>query len=140
MIWIWEYDSGRCISIIQCEMSALKCVSFSPNGNYLATAGKDINNWEQIVVWDIEGVYTENKPPNILAKQVSDFNILTLKFSPFDNLKMASCGKENIRFWRIKNKFIQGSAVVLNQHAWNTIFTDLDFENGFKSSDPVENE
>ena len=68
-------------------------------------------------MWDIEGIYTENRPPTILAKQVSDFNILTLKFSPFDNLKMASCGKENIRFWRIKNKFIQGSAVVLNQHA-----------------------
>jgi len=47
-------------------------------------------------VWDIEGIYTENRPPTILAKQVSDFNILTLKFSPFDNLKMASCGKENI--------------------------------------------
>jgi len=29
---------------------------------------------------------------------------------------------------------------VLNQHARNTIFTDLDFESGFKSSDPVENE
>lgn len=32
MIRIWEYDSGRCISIIQSEMSALKCISFSPNG------------------------------------------------------------------------------------------------------------
>lgn len=28
----------------------------------------------------------------------------------------------------------------MNQHARNTVFTDLDFENGFKSSDPVENE
>jgi len=47
-------------------------------------------------VWDLEAVFAEHKPASILAKQVSDFNILSLKFSPFDNLKLASCGKENI--------------------------------------------
>jgi WD40 repeat protein len=63
-----------------------------------------------------------------------------LRFSPIDSYKLASCGRENIRFWRIKNGHIPGSAVVLNHHARNTIFTSLDFEFGFKSSDPVENE
>lgn len=55
---------------------------------------------------------------------------------------MASCGKENIRFWRIKenNGTIRGSAVVLNHHARNTVFTCLDFEYGFKSIDPKESE
>jgi hypothetical protein len=64
-----------------------------------------------------------------------------LKFSPIDSTRLASCGKENIRFWRIKNNgSIRGSAVVLNHHARNTVFTSLDFEYGFKSSDPKENE
>jgi hypothetical protein len=54
---------------------------------------------------------------------------------------MASCGKENIRFWRIKeNGSIRGSAIVLNHHARNTIFTCLDFEYGFRSVEPKENE
>jgi len=44
MIRIWDYDSGKCVCIIQCEMAALKCVSFSPDSNFLATAGKDHNN------------------------------------------------------------------------------------------------
>ena len=68
MIRIWEYDTGRCISIVQSEMSALKCVSFSPNGQLLATAGKDHNNREQIVVWDLESVFADHKPASILAK------------------------------------------------------------------------
>jgi WD repeat-containing protein 90 len=76
-----------------------------------------------------------------VAKQTSDFNILSLKFSPIDSTRMASCGKENIRFWRIKeNGSIRGSAIVLNHHARNTIFTCLDFEYGFRSVDPKENE
>ena len=54
---------------------------------------------------------------------------------------MASCGKENIRFWRIRETGnIRGSAVVLNHHARNTVFTCLDFEYGFRSADKSENE
>jgi hypothetical protein len=54
---------------------------------------------------------------------------------------MASCGKENIRFWRIKdNGSIRGNAIVLNHHARNTIFTSLDFDYGLRSVDPKENE
>ena len=48
---------------------------------------------------------------------------------------MVSCGKENIRFWRIRETSnIRGSAVVLNHHARNTVFTCLDFEWGARAS------
>jgi len=58
-----------------------------------------------------------------------------LKFSPIDNCRLVSCGKENIRFWRIKEtNNIRGSAVVLNHHARNTVFTSLDFEWGARAS------
>lgn len=60
---------------------------------------------------------------------------MSIKFSPVDNSRLVSCGKENIRFWRIKetgNKcaHLRGAAVVLNHHARNTVFTSLDFEWG----------
>jgi WD repeat-containing protein 90 len=118
----------------------LKCLSFSYDGKYLASVGKDSHNKEMIIVWDISKI-TQGQKPEIVAKQTSDFNILSLKFSPIDSTRMASCGKENIRFWRIKeNGSIRGSAIVLNHHARNTIFTCLDFEYGFRSVDPKENE
>lgn len=53
---------------------------------------------------------------------------MTIKFSPVNTEQLVSCGKENIRFWRVKNQHLPGSPVVLNHHARNTIFTVLDFE------------
>ena len=44
------------MSIISCEMSAIKCLAFSSNGNFLSAAGKDYTNRELIVVWNIEGI------------------------------------------------------------------------------------
>jgi len=55
--------------------------------------------------------------------------VLCLKFSPVDNTRLVSCGKENIRFWRIRETGnIRGSSVVLNAHARDTVFSSLDFE------------
>jgi WD40 repeat protein len=130
IIRIWDYHTARCLSMLPMPVVTMKCLSFSPDGRFLASVGKDAHNKELIVVWDISRIH-RNEKPEILARQTSDFNILSLKFSPIDNYRMVSCGKENIRFWRIKETGnIRGSAVVLNQHARNTVFTCLDFEHG----------
>jgi WD40 repeat protein len=121
-------------------VQTVKCLSFSFDGKYLAGCGKDSHNRELIVIYDISKV-TRGEKPEIYAKQTSEFNILSIKFSPIDSNRLASCGKENIRFWRIKDQgSIRGSAVVLNHHARDTVFTCLDFEYGFRSSDKNENE
>lgn len=126
--------------MVTMPVNTLKCLSFSYDGRYLASSGKDTHNREILIVWDITRI-AKGEKPEIVAKQTSDFNILCLKFSPIDSSRLASCGKENIRFWRIKeNGVIRGSAVVLNHHARNTVFTSLDFEFGFRSNDPKENE
>ena len=59
--------------------------------------GKDAHNKEMIIIWDISKVGKMEKP-EIVARQTSDVNILCLKFSPVDNTRLVSCGKENIRF------------------------------------------
>lgn len=63
-----------------------------------------------------------------MNKHISEFNILCLKFSPVENLRLISCGKENIKFWRIKNYHMNGCPVVLNNYARQSIFTVLDFD------------
>ena len=83
-------------------VTSLKCLSFSHDGNFLASVGKDVHNKELIYIWDISKIH-RGEQPKIIAKQTSEFNVLALKFSPIDSSRLASCGKENIRFWRIRN-------------------------------------
>lgn len=88
--------------------------------------GLDLYKRQAVLVFDVSDIETTRKPV-LLAKQISDFNILTIKFSPIETDRLISCGKENIRFWRVKNQHLPGSPVVLNNHARNTIFTVFDF-------------
>ena len=90
-------------------------MSFSHDGRYLACVGLDHMNKELIIIWDISRVQRGEKP-EIVAKQTSEFNVIDLKFSPIDSTRLASCGKENIKLWRIRDTGnIRGKAVVLNQ-------------------------
>jgi WD repeat-containing protein 90 len=51
------------------------------------------------MVWDITRIGTPGGgKAELVAKKTSDYNILALRFSPIDSSRMASCGKENIRF------------------------------------------
>ncbi len=88
--------------------------------------GLDPYKRQAVLVFDIADIELTRKP-QLLAKQISDFNILTIKFSPTEPDRLVSCGRENIRFWRVKNQHLPGSPVVLNHHARNTVFTVLDF-------------
>lgn len=140
IIRIWDYDTARSIAFTLMPVQTVKCLSFSHDGRYLAGCGKDSHSRELVVIYDISKIQRGEKP-EIVAKQTSEFNIIALKFSPIDSSRLTSCGKENIRFWRIKEQGnIRGSAVVLNHHARNTVFTCLDFEYGFVSTDKHQNE
>jgi WD40 repeat protein len=134
LIRIWDYATARCLSIITMPVTTLKCLSFSPDGRMLASVGKDERNKELIIVWDITRIARGEKI-EIIAKQTSDMNVLCLKFSPVDNTRLVSCGKENIRFWRIRETGnIRGSSVVLNAHARDTVFSSFDFEFAARAS------
>ncbi|CDJ50119.1 WD domain, G-beta repeat-containing protein, putative [Eimeria brunetti] len=91
-----------------------------------ALVGSDRLNRQQLQVWELHGLLTTGRP-NLLARQVSDFQIETLRISPLEELRLVSCGKENIRFWRIKNGHLPGCNVTLDGLGRGNIFTDLAF-------------
>lgn len=67
LIRIWDYHTARCLSILTMPVQSLKCVSFSPDGRYLACVGKDSHNKEMVVVWDVSRIHRGEKP-EIAAK------------------------------------------------------------------------
>lgn len=56
IIRIWDYANARCISMMTMPVISLKRLSFSADGQYLASVGKDKNNKELIMIWDLSGV------------------------------------------------------------------------------------
>ena len=65
---------------------------------------------------------------------MSEFDVKRIKFSPYDDNHLVSCGRENIRFWRIKSGLLRGCPVRLNEYARGTIFTDLAYEGAYGPS------
>ena len=125
---VWELKTMRAPTFINlANFNGVKSVGFSNDNKFLVTAGTDSKAREIIIVWDVSCI-NQSQKPQILAKQISHFHINTIKFSPIDNQRLVSCGKENIRFWRINKDHLSGAAVVLNHHARSSEFLDLCFE------------
>lgn len=124
VIRIWIND--KIVSSFQGPYSKIQLVKLSNNG-LLVIVGLDSYNRQNIVVFSIRDIEAKKKP-EFVAKQISDFHIQSIKFAPCDSNRLVSCGKENIRFWRIKNQHLPGNPVILKQHARNTAFTCLDFD------------
>lgn len=88
-------------------------------------AGTDGLNRDLIMIYDISN-YTAGDC-RLFSKQISDFQITRLRYvdSRQPNL-LVSCGRENICFWHLKNKFLTLVPLELNEHAQNNCFNDVD--------------
>lgn len=134
MIKIWTPSDGICICTFQPLYQTIKSLACSQSKRFLCTVGTDTQRREAILLWDFDSIMIKKKP-ELIAKQISEFDVITIKFSPIDFTQLISCGRENIRFWRVKTDHLKGGPVVLNHHARNTVFTVLDFD--FLASDPT---
>jgi hypothetical protein len=58
----------------------------------------------------------------LYARQLSDFDIVNIRFCNVSSTALISCGKENIRFFKIKNNHLPSQSVILNNTARGKIF------------------
>lgn len=129
-IRIWDYHRQVCCAIIVGQSSNISCLSFSLHDYHLAAMGFDTHHRTQIIVWDLTGMCTDSSrcSPIIIARQTCEYQIESMKFSPYEPNRIITCGRENIRFWRIKNRHLPGCPVVLNEYARNTTYSDIAFD------------
>ena len=114
IIQIWDVKNGKRLIKLSEHKKHLTAISFSRDNRFVAAVGKDFGGRILIVIWEIttETSISSKKSQTqfkIIAKQISDFSIKTLKFIPYgDGYQLVSVGKNSIRFWRIKNGHLPG--------------------------------
>jgi hypothetical protein len=88
-------------------------------------AGFDSMKRDLISIYDMTDYSNSNC--TLFTKQISDFPIRQLRYVDHTNPNMlVSCGKGNICFWQVKNKFLTIQPVNLNDHAHGNIFNQVD--------------
>lgn len=140
MIRLWELSSHECLTVIKAQARGVQSISFSTGRKQtrmICAVGYDEMHRTQIIIWDCSGIAKEDANSHsgtsaaaavVVAKQTCDFPISRITFSPYEPDQLVSCGRENIRYWRIRNKSMPGWPVILKEYSRGTIFTDMGFD------------
>ncbi|KAM9424099.1 WD repeat-containing protein 90 isoform 2-T2 [Pholidichthys leucotaenia] len=128
VVRVWNHHKANCLAMCRSHAHSLTCLSFSYGGGVLCGVGKDSHNKTMVMVWNTLNV-SKRGEMTILAKAHTDVDIHTMKIAFFDDTRMVSCGRENIRLWRVRNGTLRSCPVNLGEyHSLN--FTDVAFEEG----------
>ncbi|XP_032430829.1 WD repeat-containing protein 90 isoform X2 [Xiphophorus hellerii] len=136
VVRLWDYSAGTCLSMFRAHAHSLSCLSFSYGGGILCGVGKDRHNKTMVVVWNTLNA-AKGGEGTILAKAHTDVDIITMKVTFFDETRMVSCGRENVRLWRVRNGSLRSCPVYLGEfHSLD--FTDVAFQEGGASDQQVD--
>ncbi|XP_058477467.1 WD repeat-containing protein 90 isoform X2 [Solea solea] len=138
VVRVWNYHKGNCVAILRSHAHSLSSLSFSYSGSILCGVGKDSHNKTTVVVWNTTNV-TKGGEVSVLAKAHTDVDIHTMKVAFFDDTRMVSCGRDNIRLWRVRNGTLRSCPLDLGEYH-SVDFTDVSFEEGNTSSQNPEDQ
>uniref|UniRef100_A0A3P8PJE8 WD repeat domain 90 n=1 Tax=Astatotilapia calliptera TaxID=8154 RepID=A0A3P8PJE8_ASTCA len=115
VVRVWNYHKANCVAMFRTHAHSLSCLSFSYGGGILCGVGKDKHNKTMVVVWNTLNV-SKGGEVSILAKTHTDVDIHTMKVAFFDDTRMVSCGRGNIRLWRVRNGTLRSCPVNLDEY------------------------
>ena len=119
MIRVWAMPSGRCVAVLQGHARDMVSIALSPDGSAVTGVGKDSHGRTSIVVWDVDALQSKSAPSEprevVLARCTTEASVHQMLFSPIEERRLVSCGVNDIRFWRIKNKKLSSISVKLPQ-------------------------
>ena len=93
IIRVWKTETGKCIKMLTTPFDKIIIMTENKESNYLCTIGIEQNKGS-IIIWDISNLDNIN----VLIRQSNQTLINNIKFSPFENDILISCGNENIKF------------------------------------------
>ena len=74
---------------------------------YLCLSGKDFQRRDLILIYNFTEMLS-NQRVEIYARQLCDFDLVNIRFNEAVNQALVACGRENIRFFTIKNGHLPG--------------------------------
>ncbi|XP_036937577.1 WD repeat-containing protein 90 isoform X1 [Acanthopagrus latus] len=128
VVRVWDYHKGNCLAMFRTHAHSLSCLSFSYSSGILCGVGKDSHCKTMVVVWNTLNV-SKGGEVTILAKAHTDVDIHTMKVAFFDDTRIVSCGRDNVRLWRVRNGTLRSCPVNLGEYH-SVDFTDVAFEEG----------
>ncbi|XP_074866919.1 WD repeat-containing protein 90 isoform X2 [Carettochelys insculpta] len=128
MVRLWDFQKGKCLSMFKTHVHSVSSLSLSYSGAVLCGIGKDGHGKTMVVVWNTAQVNSGGEVV-VLAKAHTDVDIQTLKIAFFDDTRMVSCGRDNVRLWRVRSGALRSCPVNLGEYH-SSAFTDLAFEEG----------
>jgi len=142
VIRLWEVASGECVAMLAGHGSDLVCIDFDRLGQRLIAVGKEDkgagkNFFNLLVMWDISAVLRGGRAHKVV-EQSFEPSLFKVRFTPFEEARLVSCGHGNINLWRIKRvreRFeLRRMMLQLGTHGTQT-FLDLAFEGSLGSAD-----
>eukprot|EP00903_Cladosiphon_okamuranus_P011112 g10488.t1 len=141
-------SGGKCAAHFIAHRWGVSSLCFSSDDRLLCTVGGDEHRRTQVIVWDVAllctaragTVHGAGSGLAVVARQISDFPITKMLFSPFEKLRLVSCGRENVRFWRVRRRHLPACPAVLNDFARDLECTDLAFQSSCRGIAGVEQE
>ncbi|XP_069036890.1 WD repeat-containing protein 90 [Lepisosteus oculatus] len=125
---VWGYQKGSCLAMFKTHAHSVSSLSFSHSGGVLCGVGKDSHGKTMVVVWNTQKVQRGGEVV-VMAKAHTDVDIQAMKIAFFDDTRMVSCGRDNIRLWRVRSGALRSCPVNLGEYHCME-FTDIAFEEG----------
>ena len=122
IIKIWKVEDCSCIKMLTTPLDKLKSLSESVSSKFLCVAGREQIR-ELIIIFKIENL----NDIITFSKKNANYGINCIKFVPYCDEILISCGYENIKFYRIKNGTLYEKSVVMDKFAKNINFLCIDF-------------
>eukprot|EP00347_Sterkiella_histriomuscorum_P023802 403333335 len=110
---IWDVQDQLCLFTFKPPLQSILSLSVSCDSSLLAISGKDFQKRDLFLVYLLADMI-KYKKVEIHARQLSDFDVVNLRFNDVSSSSLVSCGKENIRFYKLKNSHLPGQSVALN--------------------------
>jgi WD40 repeat protein len=148
---LWDLIEGKRAVTVQPPFASIVAAAFSSSGSIIAVVGLDSHHRFQIILLDVLAMRSQkgtiniaklsapagasSSPSPLICRQISDFDISQIRFCPWDETTLVSCGRENVRFWRMRKGHLPGRPVPLNEYTRGFVFSALAFyaDQGFIS-------